>query len=147
MGKSPMRIAMVLTVGVFLGLVAVLRPRAVESAPREQADGSAPAEVAAQPPANVDAKQPSAVLFKNVKVFDGKADKLTTNTSVLVVGNKIEKIGGDIAAPIFSKSCADSLAIASRFPDSTVLNGSVLFNAGFCATTAGTRSRQNTNWV
>jgi len=34
-----------------------------------------------------------------VKVFDGKSDKLTASTSVLVVGNKIEKIGGDIAAP------------------------------------------------
>jgi imidazolonepropionase-like amidohydrolase len=32
-------------------------------------------------------------------VFDGKSDKLTASTSVLVVGNKIEKIGGDIAAP------------------------------------------------
>ena len=43
--------------------------------------------------------QPTAILFKNVKVFDGKSDKLTASTSVLVVGNKIEKIGGDIAAP------------------------------------------------
>jgi len=44
-------------------------------------------------------KQPSATLFKNVKVFDGKSDKLTASTSVLVVGNKIEKIAGDIVAP------------------------------------------------
>src|SRR4030095_13804905 len=43
--------------------------------------------------------QPSVTLFKNVKVFDGKSDKLTASTSVLVVGNKIEKIGSDIAAP------------------------------------------------
>ena len=34
-----------------------------------------------------------------MKVFDGKSDKLTASTSVLVVGNKIEKIAGDIAAP------------------------------------------------
>jgi imidazolonepropionase-like amidohydrolase len=46
-----------------------------------------------------DVQQPSATLFKNVKVFDGKSDKLTASTSVLVVGNKIEKIGGDIVAP------------------------------------------------
>jgi imidazolonepropionase-like amidohydrolase len=43
--------------------------------------------------------QPNVTLFKNVKVFDGKSDKLTASTSVLVVGNKIEKIGDDIAAP------------------------------------------------
>ena len=52
-----------------------------------------------QPPAKVEAKQPNAILFKNVKVFDGKSDQLTANTSVLVVGNKIEKVGGDAAAP------------------------------------------------
>ncbi len=40
-----------------------------------------------------------AVLITNARVFDGKSDKLTTNTSVLVVGNKIEKVGGGIAAP------------------------------------------------
>src|SRR5262245_23986140 len=43
--------------------------------------------------------QPSVTLFKNVKVFDGKSDKLTASTSVLVIGAKIEKISGDIAAP------------------------------------------------
>lgn len=41
----------------------------------------------------------SAVLFKNVKVFDGKADELSLATSVLVVGNKISKIGGGVTAP------------------------------------------------
>src|SRR5262249_21176084 len=41
----------------------------------------------------------NAILFKNVKVFDGKSEKLTANTSVLVVGNKIKKIGGDVKAP------------------------------------------------
>jgi imidazolonepropionase-like amidohydrolase len=47
---------------------------------------------------NVSAADP-AVLFKNVKVFDGKSDKLTGPTAVLVVGNKIEKIAADIPAP------------------------------------------------
>jgi imidazolonepropionase-like amidohydrolase len=54
---------------------------------------------AAQPAAAIEANQPSATLFKNVRVFDGKSDKLSASTSVLVVGNKIEKIGPDIAAP------------------------------------------------
>ncbi len=57
-----------------------------------------PRAVAGQPP-KAEAKQPPAVLFKNVKVFDGKSEKLTAPTSVLVVGNKIEKIGMDIAVP------------------------------------------------
>ncbi len=34
-----------------------------------------------------------------MKVFDGKSDKLSANTAVLVVGDKIEKVGGDITAP------------------------------------------------
>jgi imidazolonepropionase-like amidohydrolase len=34
-----------------------------------------------------------------VKVFDGTSDTLTASTSVLVVGNKVEKIGGGLAAP------------------------------------------------
>ena len=36
----------------------------------------------------------SAILFTNAKVFDGRSERLTATTSVLVVGNKIEKIGG-----------------------------------------------------
>ena len=36
----------------------------------------------------------------------------------------------------------ESFAIASRLPDSTVLNGSTFFSSGFAFTTAGTRSRQ-----
>jgi imidazolonepropionase-like amidohydrolase len=54
---------------------------------------------AADPPTRLDVKQPSATLFKNVKVFDGKSDKLSASTSLLVVGNKIEKIGAGLAAP------------------------------------------------
>ena len=34
------------------------------------------------------------------------------------------------------------MAIASRLPESTVLNGSTFANSGFAFTTAGTRSRQ-----
>lgn len=45
------------------------------------------------------AGQPTAVLFKNVKMFDGKSDKLTGSTTVLVVGNRIEKIGGAASVP------------------------------------------------
>lgn len=72
------------------------------------AQGKKPAEVSvgpaqpapvALPTAKIDAEQPTATLLKNVKVFDGKSDKLTPSTSVLVVGNKIKQIGGDIAAP------------------------------------------------
>src|SRR5262249_23229580 len=58
-----------------------------------------PAADAALPPAEIDAEQPTATLFKNAKVFDGKSDKLTASTSVLVVGNKINQIGRAIAAP------------------------------------------------
>ena len=42
---------------------------------------------------------PASVLFVNVRVFDGKADKLSETTDVLVVGNKISKIGKNVAAP------------------------------------------------
>jgi len=46
-----------------------------------------------------DTAQTSATLFRNVKVFDGRAERLGPNTSVLVVGNRIAKIGSGIAAP------------------------------------------------
>src|SRR5215468_9094263 len=82
MGNSPIRIVLVLAAGGLLGLLAAPLG-SVGPPPKQVSDGPA---------------QP-ATLFKNVKVFDGKSDKLTASTSVLVVGNKIEKIGGDIAAP------------------------------------------------
>ena len=47
-----------------------------------------------------------------------------------------------VAARIFSRSFIESFAIASRLPDSTVLNGSTFASSGFAFTTAGTRSRQ-----
>src|ERR1700730_4139653 len=85
--------------GGLLGLLAAPRSGFVEQRPKQESDGTAQPAPVDQPPAKVDPKQPIAILFKNVKVFDGKSDKLAANTSVLVVGNKIEKIGGDIAAP------------------------------------------------
>ena len=48
--------------------------------------------------AAADAPPPS-VLFRHVRTFDGKSDKLTEATSVLVTGNKIAKIGRDVAPP------------------------------------------------
>ncbi len=42
---------------------------------------------------------PSAVLFKNAKVFDGKSTELSAPTSVLVVGNTISKMAAEIPAP------------------------------------------------
>ena len=42
--------------------------------PAEASGGPAQPAPEAQPPAKIDAKQPSATLFKNVKVFDGKSD-------------------------------------------------------------------------
>jgi imidazolonepropionase-like amidohydrolase len=51
--------------------------------------------LSALPAANPDTT-PHTVLFKGVKVFDGKSDTLSAETAVLVVGNKIEKIGGGI---------------------------------------------------
>src|SRR5215813_14037005 len=42
--------------------------------------------------APVQNSQPDAVLFENVRVFDGKSAQLSEPTNVLVRGNKIEKI-------------------------------------------------------
>src|SRR5262249_57046360 len=98
MYNSPTRIVLLLTVGGLLGVLAVPR-ESVEPPPNQVPDRPAQPVPVARPPATIDAKQPGAILFKNVKVFDGKSDKFTASTSVLVVGNKIEKIAGDIVAP------------------------------------------------
>jgi imidazolonepropionase-like amidohydrolase len=98
MGKSLKQIPLVLAAGGLLSLLAAPLG-SVEQPPKQQSHGSAQPAPDAQPRAKVDAKRPNAILFKNVKVFDGKSDKVTGQTSVLVVGNKIDKIGGDIAAP------------------------------------------------
>jgi imidazolonepropionase-like amidohydrolase len=99
MDKAPTRIALVLAAGGLLGLLAAPSRRSAEQAPKQASDVPAQPAPVAQPPAKADAKQANATLFKDVKVFDGKSDKVTANTSVLVVGNKIEKVGGDVAAP------------------------------------------------
>ena len=98
MYNSPTRIVLMLTAGGLLGVLAVPL-ESVEPPPNQVPERPAQPVPVARPPATINAKQPTATLFKNVKVFDGKSDKLTASTSVLVVGNKIEKIGGDIAAP------------------------------------------------
>ena len=53
----------------------------------------------AKQPGKKKAKPKTVVLFKNVKVFDGKSVKLSAATNVLVIGNKINKIGGRFAVP------------------------------------------------
>jgi imidazolonepropionase-like amidohydrolase len=98
MYNSLTRIVPILIAGGLLGVLTVPL-ESVEPPSNQVLDRPAQAVPVAPPPAPSDAKQPTATLFKNVKVFDGKSDKLTASTSVLVVGNKIEKIGGDIAAP------------------------------------------------
>src|SRR6516164_9163683 len=95
MCNSLMRIVLVLAAGGLLGLLGA-PPESVGPRPKQVSDGPAQPAPEAQPPARIDAKQPSATLFKNVKVFDGKSAKLTASTSVLVVGNKIKKIGADV---------------------------------------------------
>ena len=49
--------------------------------------------------AQSDTTQTTATLFRNVKVFDGRSERLGPSTSVLVVGHRIAKIGADIAPP------------------------------------------------
>ena len=44
------------------------------------------------------AQSPAEVLFRNVRVFDGKSDRLTAPTSVLVRGNLIASVGPAVAA-------------------------------------------------
>jgi imidazolonepropionase-like amidohydrolase len=59
--------------------------------------GGAQAQTVATAPAE-------AVLFENVRVFDGKSDRLTAPVSVLVAGNTIQSISaGPITAPAGSK--------------------------------------------
>jgi len=44
------------------------------------------------------AQAPAEILFRNVRVFDGKSDRLTAPTSVLVRGNLIASVGPAVAA-------------------------------------------------
>jgi imidazolonepropionase-like amidohydrolase len=100
MRNSPVRIGLVLAAGGFLSLVGTLLGGA--GAPSNAApapSGRAQSAPAARPPSGSDAKPPSVVAFQNVKVFDGKSDRLTESTTVLVVGNRIEKIGRAAVVP------------------------------------------------
>src|SRR5262249_26793622 len=108
-GDDPMRTQTILPAAALFAVGALLAWLAVSGRlsqtlaqgkkPAEASGGPAQPAPEARPPAKIDAKQPSANRYKKVKVFDGKSDKPTASTSVLVLGNKIEKIGGDIAAP------------------------------------------------
>lgn len=49
--------------------------------------------------AETKAVEDTAVLIRNVNIFDGLNDKLTLNQDILVKGNKIEAIGEGLAAP------------------------------------------------
>ncbi|QDU28555.1 hypothetical protein ETAA8_36580 [Anatilimnocola aggregata] len=96
MGNLSTRIVLIPAAGWLLGFL-IAPVQALEQRPK--GDMTTPHARVAQSGAVIDASQPSATLFKNVKVFDGKSNNLTASTSVLVVGNKIEKIGGNISAP------------------------------------------------
>ena len=98
MDRAPKRIALVLAAGGLLGLLAA-PSGSVEPPPKGGPDGSKQPGPVPRPAARADAKPPNATLFKNAKVFDGKSDKVTASTSVLVVGNKIAKVGDVAAAP------------------------------------------------
>jgi imidazolonepropionase-like amidohydrolase len=98
MHKAQTRIALVLAAGGLLGLLAA-QPGSGEPPPKQEEQGSKQPGSVSQPAARADAKPSNATLFKNAKVFDGKSDKVTASTSVLVVGNKIERIGDDTVAP------------------------------------------------
>jgi imidazolonepropionase-like amidohydrolase len=98
MDKAPTGIALALAAGGILGVLAA-QPGRSEPPPRQGEHASKQSGPIPQIAAGVDAKQPNATLFKNVSVFDGKSAKMIASTSVLVVGNKIEKIGGATAVP------------------------------------------------
>ena len=59
--------------------------------------GLALAQTGAAPSASAPPPKPTAVLIENVSVFDGKSERLSAPSNVLVVGNKIQSIS---AAPI-----------------------------------------------
>ena len=59
--------------------------------------GLALAQTGAAPSASAPPPKPTAVLIENVSVFDGKSERLSAPSNVLVVGNKIQSMS---AAPI-----------------------------------------------
>jgi imidazolonepropionase-like amidohydrolase len=50
-----------------------------------------------------EANESSVVVIKNARVFDGKSDKLQPDQTVIVVGNKIDKIGKALNTPSGAK--------------------------------------------
>jgi imidazolonepropionase-like amidohydrolase len=64
--------------------------------------------VALKSPAQIETPQPQTTIFQNVRIFDGKSDKLSKPMNVLVRGNEIEKIS---AEPIPTDRRADTLLI------------------------------------
>lgn len=104
MSNAPRRIAPILTIAVeVFGLLAALgcsrpAPKPASDDSPQTSDLSAPRALATTAPVKSEAEQ-AVTLFKNVKVFDGKSSKLTAPTSVLIVGNRIEKIRDDVTAP------------------------------------------------
>ena len=58
--------------------------------------------------AQVAAQSPAAILFQNVRIFDGKAGQLSGPSFVLVRGNKIERIS---SSPIATDRQADTVVI------------------------------------
>src|SRR6185369_15744299 len=81
-------------------LLLVSAARACHGSPPDvKPDGRAEPAPSGRPPKESDSRPQSAVAFRDVKVFDGKSDKRIERTTVLVVGNRIERIGGAIAIP------------------------------------------------
>jgi imidazolonepropionase-like amidohydrolase len=66
--------------------------------------GAAPATTAPPP-------KPTAVLIENVRVFDGRSERLSAPSNVLIVGNKIHSIS---AAPISPPSEATLTRVAGE---------------------------------
>jgi imidazolonepropionase-like amidohydrolase len=81
-------------------LLVLFAPLACHGSPPDvKSDGGAEPAPSGRPPKESDSRQQSAVAFRDVKVFDGKSDKRVERTTVLVVGNRIKRIGGAIAIP------------------------------------------------
>ncbi|MCV2353414.1 amidohydrolase family protein [Paucibacter sp. B2R-40] len=77
--------------------------------PAALAHGAGPADAEAAPAAAA-APKLSAVLFENVRIFNGNADRLSGPSNVLVIGNQIKAIS---AAPITVPADVDLVRIAS----------------------------------
>lgn len=71
---------------------ALLACNRTPSAPATKASPAAAPATAAAAPATATAPAPSAVLFKNVRIFDGSGSALSAPSNVLVRGNRIERI-------------------------------------------------------